>query len=115
MEVIVNNNKYDVKCVLTQKDISNGMMDKKFDNNFDGMFFIMDDGEHNFWMKNCITPLDIIFINDNVITKIFENCEPCRSEECKRYTANGNYVLEIPAGDCSKYKIKEGDTVNFTL
>jgi uncharacterized membrane protein (UPF0127 family) len=115
MEVIVNNNKYDVKCVLTQKDISNGMMGKKFNNKFNGMLFVMDEGEHNFWMKNCIISLDIIFINDNVITTIHKNCEPCRTGECKRYSGSGNYVLEIPSGDCSKYNIKEGDKVTINL
>ena len=31
MELIVNNNLFNVKCVITSKDIQNGMMDKKFD------------------------------------------------------------------------------------
>jgi len=48
------------------------MMNKKFDNDFDGMLFLMDDDSHSFWMKNCIIPLDIIFIKDNLkIVDIF--------------------------------------------
>ena len=48
MNIIINNNKYTVKPVMTHKDISNGMMNKKFDTNFDGMLFMMEDDSHSF-------------------------------------------------------------------
>jgi uncharacterized membrane protein (UPF0127 family) len=41
----------------------------------------MDDKEHSFWMKNCITSLDIIFIKNNKITKIHKECKPCKTED----------------------------------
>ena len=40
MELIVNNNLFNVKCVITTKDIQKGMMGKRF-NGFDGMLFFM--------------------------------------------------------------------------
>jgi uncharacterized membrane protein (UPF0127 family) len=69
MELIVNNNLFNVKCVITTKDIQKGMMGKKFDKSFDGMLFIMKDSNHSFWMKDCIISLDIIFIKNNKSTK----------------------------------------------
>ena len=114
MEVIVNNNLFNVKVMMTKKDIECGMMDKKFNKDFDGMLFILEDGNHSFWMKNCIIPLDIIFLEDNKIKKIHKDCKPCKSENCERYKGNGNMVLEIKGGTCDKYDIIEGDTLLFT-
>jgi hypothetical protein len=111
MELIVNNNLFNVKCVITTKDIQKGMMGKKFDKTFDGMLFIMKEGDHSFWMKNCIISLDIIFINGNKITKIHNNCKPCKTPECDRYTGNGDMILELKGGSCIKYDITEGDTI----
>ena len=113
MELIINNNLFNVKCVLTKKDITEGMMYKKFDNTFDGMLFFMRDGEHHFWMKNCVIPLDIIFIKANSIYKIHHNCKPCFTNECDHYSGEGDLVLEVLGGTCNRYDIKEGDRVYF--
>ena len=113
MELIINNNLFNVNCVITQKDIKNGMMNKRFDDTFDGMLFIMEDGEKSFWMKNCIIPLDIIIIKNNVIQKIHHNCPPCDTDDCPRYKGYGDLVLEIEGGSCEEYDIKEGDRVYF--
>jgi len=69
MEININNNLFKVTPVITDKDIQNGMMGKKFNNDFNGMLFVLDPGEHSFWMKDCITSLDIIFIKDLKINK----------------------------------------------
>lgn len=114
MDIIINKNKYTVKPVITSKDISDGMMRKKFDSYFDGMLFIMDDNYQSFWMRDCIIPLDIIFIKNNKINKIHHNCLPCKEENCKTYKGYGDMVLEIPGGHCLNYGISEGDEINFT-
>jgi uncharacterized membrane protein (UPF0127 family) len=63
MVISINNNKFNCKVVSNSKDIAKGMMGKTFDN-FDGMFFYnaVNDTQQSFWMKNCIVPLDIVFI-----------------------------------------------------
>jgi len=113
MDITINDNLYNVKCVITQKDIQNGMMGKKFDGSFDGMLFLMDDGSHNFWMKDCFEHLDIIFIQDGIINKIHHNCPPCDKKECKHYEGFGDMVLELPGNQCKKYQIKEGDNIEL--
>ena len=115
MKVKINDNLFDVKTLLTTKDAQNGMMGKKFDNTFNGMFFVMKNQEHCFWMKNCITSLDIIFIDGEKITKIHHNCPPCEDEPCKRYCGEGGYILEVKGGTCKKLGIKKGDVVTFPL
>ena len=114
MKVVVNNNFYNVKCLISQKDIHEGMMGKKFDGLFDGLIFFMNEGNHNFWMKNCLVPLDIVFIKNGKVSKIHHDCKPCDGkvdEKCQRFSGQGDLVLEIPGGDCKKYDITEGDQI----
>lgn len=113
MELVINNNLFKVKPIISKKDIRNGMMGMKFNEDFTGMLFLMGDGNHSFWMKNCQIPLDIIFIQNNVITKIHHNCPPCDNDDCERYTGYGDLVLEIDGGLCKKYDIQVDDIVDF--
>lgn len=113
MELIINNNLFKVKCVMTKKDIQEGMMYKKFNNDFDGMLFLMKNEPHSFWMKNCVIPLDIIFISNNKVTTIHHNCPPCSTEDCEHYSGNGDMILEVLGGTCKKYDITEGDRLYF--
>ena len=110
MKLKINDNIFDIKSVLTTKDIQNGMMGKKFDN-FDGMLFFMKNEPHSFWMKNCIVHLDILFIEDNTIVKIHHNCKPCLNENCESYDGYGDLILELPGGTCKKYNIKDYDEI----
>ena len=113
MVIRINKNKFNVKTVLSEKDISFGMMGKKFTKDFNGMLFIMSSGFHSFWMKNCIIPLDIVFIRNGIINKIFHNCPPCNKESCINYVGNGDMVLELMGGTCKKLNITSGDVVDF--
>jgi uncharacterized membrane protein (UPF0127 family) len=115
MNLSINGNKFKVKIQTSPEEIQKGMMFKKFDKTFNGMLFIMKNQEHNFWMKNCIIPLDIIFIDGDVITKIHHSCTPCKSETCKSYSGEGNFILEVEGGTCKELGIKKGDVVTFPL
>jgi uncharacterized membrane protein (UPF0127 family) len=117
MEIIINNNLFNVKSAITEKDVEEGMKNKKFNDAFNGMLFIMNEGVHSFWMKDCIISLDIIFISDGKIQKIYTNCPPCREQDdtkCSRYEGVGDMILEINGGDTIKYDIVEGDSVLIT-
>jgi uncharacterized membrane protein (UPF0127 family) len=112
MELIINKNKFKVKTVISSKDTSRGMMNKQFDDTFNGMLFIMSEGEHCFWMKNCIIPLDIIFIDNDTITEIHSNCPPCKTKDCEKYCCEGDIILELQGGTCKDLGIKIGDKIN---
>ena len=111
MELIINKNKFKVKTVISSKDTSSGMMNKRFDNTFNGMLFVMSEGEHCFWMKNCIIPLDIIFIDNDTITEIHSNCPPCKTKDCENYCGEGDMILEVQGGTCKNLGIKIGDKI----
>lgn len=113
MVLRIKNNKFKVKTVFTRKDVQKGMMGRKFNSTFNGMLFLMDEGDHCFWMKNCITSLDIIFIDGNTITGIHHDCPPCTTEECENFCGEGDMILEVESGTCKKLNINIGDIVNF--
>lgn len=109
----INEKPFRTKVVFSEPDIQKGMMNKVFDDTFNSMFFMVKNGEHCFWMKNCLIPLDIIFIKDNLITKIHHNCLPCLTDDCKNYCGIGDAVLEVRGETCRKLGIKEGDEISF--
>jgi uncharacterized membrane protein (UPF0127 family) len=114
-QIKINNNLFDVKSVYTDKDISNGMMNKTF-NGFDGMLFFIKPGDQSFWMKNCLIDLDIIFISNNKVSKIHKECKVCKESDeskCSRFTGYADLVLELPSGTCDQYDIQVGDAVYF--
>lgn len=83
-----------------------------------GMFFVFDDTKIlNFWMKNTLIPLDIIFIDENFkIINIAENAEPCIEKDvvCPGYSSQlpAKYVLEIFGGMAEELGIKPADEVS---
>ncbi len=113
MNITINNHNFKTKTVFSSKDTQKGMMRKSFGDDFNGMLFLMDDRDHCFWMKNCIIPLDIIIIKNNVVVNIHHNCPPCIEDDCPSYCGNGNIVLELQGGTCDRLGISAGDTVNY--
>jgi uncharacterized membrane protein (UPF0127 family) len=78
------------------------------------MVFNMGKGHHSFWMKGCLIPLDIIFVNNNRISRIHPNCEPAGNQlNPPRFTGIGDHVIEFPGGTGSKWKV--GDKVSMYL
>jgi uncharacterized membrane protein (UPF0127 family) len=113
MKLSINNNDFNVKVMITQNDSQKGMMGKKFDIGYNGMLFMMGQGTHCFWMKDCITSLDIIFIKGNKISKIYHNSQPCNSDDCENYCGEGDLVLELKGDTCKSLSINIGDEIIF--
>ena len=112
MQVEINGKVFPLELMRSPEDISNGMMGR---DNLEGcMGFKLKRGFHSFWMKDCLISLDIIFISDGKIQKIYSDCPPCREQDdtkCSHYEGVGDMILEINGGDCIKYDITEGDSI----
>ena len=83
------------------------------------MFVFAQDMYLNFWMKNTLVPLDIIWIGpDKKITVIHEKLHESTVEtpDDKVVTAGGKgqYVLELRSGEASRRHLKPGDLLKFT-
>ena len=77
-----------------------------------GMLFIFPDERYqSFWMLNTLFSLDMIFINSKKeIVTIHKNTKPL-SEQSYPSSEPAQYVLEVNAGFCDRYNIKQGDKV----
>lgn len=109
MSVKINGKDFPAEYMVTPEQIQKGMMGR---NSLNGcMVFKMKKGYHSFWMKNCLIPLDIVFILNGKISKIHSNCpvEDPHRLTLPRYTGIGDHVIEFPAGTSKNWKI--GDKV----
>jgi uncharacterized membrane protein (UPF0127 family) len=80
----------------------------------DGMLFFMgEEGIHNFWMENTLIALDIIFIGkDMKVVGIVENAEP-RTRTGRQVDRPSLYVLEVNAGWSKRHGVGTGTAVRF--
>ena len=69
----------------------------------------------DFHMENCKIPLDIIFLKNSNISKIYHECPPCQESPCQNYSSMADDVIELPGGYCNKHNIQEGDEVILNL
>ncbi len=79
-----------------------------------GMLFLFDEaGEHAFWMKNTLIPLDMIFIaDDGRISGIVARATP--GDLTPRQAGGASrYVLEVNGGWAEAHGVAPGDRVRF--
>jgi uncharacterized protein len=85
-----------------------------------GMLFVFPDGDQprEFWMKNTITPLDMVFVNGRgAITSIAAGVPattPGTSDaNVARRSGIGTYVIELASGDAARLGLAAG--VHLTI
>lgn len=115
-EVCLEENCFFVELAKTSAEKSKGLMFRESLEDNRGMLFIYDsDGEYNFWMKNTLIPLDIIWINsEREVVFIKYNAQPC-GEICDiiEPKTNSRFVLEINGGLAEELRMNLGDKFNF--
>jgi len=83
----------------------------------EGMIFLLDSLEiHPFWMKNCKTALDIIWIDEGwKIVHVAAEVPPCREDPCPSYAPmqKSHYVLEVAPGAAARLGLKRGDKITY--
>jgi uncharacterized membrane protein (UPF0127 family) len=94
---------------------------EKIDDN-SGMLFVFDEtGPKNFWMRDMLFDIDIIWLDENKqvvgfferVSKNSYNREHPELSRIYHSPDNTKYVLEVNAGIIEKLKIKTGDTFDF--
>lgn len=82
-----------------------------------GLLFIFDDKSvPGFWMKDMRFPLDILWIEDNIIVDISANLPISpNNQNLKTYYPSQpvNYVLEVNAGWAAEHKVQIGDKIQY--
>jgi uncharacterized protein len=79
-----------------------------------GMLFLFSGDEiHQFWMKNTLIPLDMIFIRkDGTVAGVVENAEP-KTLTGRSVDKASRHVLEVNGGFARAHGIGEGTRVTY--
>lgn len=63
-----------------------------------GMLFVFEESaRHSFWMKNTLTPLDIVWLNEEKQIVEIQQMVPCKQDPCRLYEpkSSAKYALEV--------------------
>ncbi|HEY1655198.1 MAG TPA: DUF192 domain-containing protein [Candidatus Tumulicola sp.] len=103
-----------LEVARTPADQERGLMNRTAIAPHTGMLFVFErDDAVEFWMKNTLVPLDMIFIgSDGAVRKIYANVPaPLPSlpdERIPREPGVAKYVIELGAGEAARDGITQG-------
>ncbi|TNE63112.1 MAG: DUF192 domain-containing protein [Alphaproteobacteria bacterium] len=105
-----------VELALTPDERAQGMMFRTELAPDKGMLFVFEDAERlQFWMRNTLIPLDMIFIRQNGrIANIIESAEP-QTDTPRPSKGRAIAVLELAGGRAAELGIGPGDLVAHRL
>ncbi len=108
-----NGQTFYLKVATKPKELEKGLKFRASLPSNQGMLFKLGDQYKNvgFWMHQVRFPLDIIYLDNSVVTTVMQNAQPCDQAPCPVYFGSrANKVLELPAGELN---IKVGDKLTF--
>ena len=99
----------------TPEEKEQGLMNYRYLPESQGMLFVFDDtNPRQFWMKNTVIPLDLIYLDENFSVVDIKTLPPCESDPCEIYTSKpAMYVLEINAGLAKEENILIGNQASL--
>lgn len=110
---------FHVELAVTQAERTEGLMHRASMPADSGMLFVFGaERPYEFWMKNTLIPLDIIWLDySRRIIHIEADVPPCKADPCPSYAPGGNalYVLELNAGKAQELGITTGARAEFRL
>ncbi len=117
-EVCIRDQCYDVELAETPEERQQGLMYRDHLARNSGMLFVFEESKaHQFWMKNTLIPLDIIWINAEYrVVEILQNVQPCEEDPCPVYGSldtEALYVLELNAGEVKRVGLEVRDSVEI--
>jgi uncharacterized protein len=108
---------YAVEVARTPDEQAQGLMFRESLAERAGMIFLFtDSAPHQFWMKNTMIPLDIIWLDDSGrVLFVSANTPPCRADPCPNYgpVVPAPVVLELAGGMAAKEKVTVGSQIRL--
>lgn len=112
MELTLGSRKVTVEIAVSESDSAHGLMGRKHLPKNKGMLFIFKEERiASFWMKNCLIPLDLAYIDrSGKILQIMRMEVPKAGKELDHYRSNApvRYALEMNAGWFEANKVGVG-------
>ena len=114
--------RFTVEVARTPLEQQHGLMGRASLNDDQCMFFLYErDGRHQIWMKNCLIPLDVVWIRDDgTVVETSENTPPCPADfgdDCPVYggTVTARHFVEFKAGTLQRIGLRKGDRLGWDL
>jgi len=102
------------------REIRIGMMGRGEVPEGTGMLFVFPEASHrSFWMKDCLAPLDIVWLvrtpEGGRVVHVEASVPPCEKDPCPSYMPGraADYVLELGAGRAARHGVVRGSVVAF--
>jgi uncharacterized membrane protein (UPF0127 family) len=104
---------------ITRAEQARGYMWRQTITPEEGLLFIHDrPGIRKFWMKNCLTAMDMIWLDDDGRVLFIEHeAPPCEADPCPSYGPNipSFYVLEVEPGAALEEGLSAGDRLQIVI
>ncbi len=111
--VVINNQIIYVDIADSIEEYAKGLSNVPYLDNNQGMLFIFPNKqERSFWMKDMLIPIDLLWIEDNIVIDYEENMDHTNLD---KYISpqNINMVLEIPVNTIKMLNIEKGDIIKY--
>ncbi len=124
LELQIGGQLFELELALDDKQRAAGLMGREEIDPSGGMLFVMPPvepfpAELTFWMKDCLVPIDLIFLStEGEITATHEMQPPepgLSDEELLRYSSNSpaQYAIELRGGTVKDLNLQVGDTIEL--
>jgi len=122
--VVIREQYFEMELALTPKQRTQGLMGRENLADNRGMLFVFPaydpyPTELNFWMKNCLMPIDVIFLDrGGIVTAIYEMEPPdpnISDEEQPVYPSKGpaQFAIELRGGRAAELGLQVGDIIDL--
>jgi uncharacterized membrane protein (UPF0127 family) len=70
-----------------------------------------------FWMKNVLIPLDMIFLKEGVVQAVYFHVPGCQQDPCPIYAPNrlADQVIELAGGRAKELGVQVGDRISLKI
>ncbi len=119
VDVALKGEIFHAEVARTPQALRQGLMYRTELSSHEGMLFPFSPPRRvDFWMKNCLIPLDMIFLKENRVVGIVHSAPPCQDEPCPTYPSRYpvDMVFEVSGGTANRLGLAPGDLItNLTM
>ena len=126
LNITIGSTPYILEVADSMEKISKGLSGRDNIPRKTGMLFLMPkETIQEFWMKDCLTDMDIIFLNSEcrIVNmhrmiqerkKMISETDMQYERQLKKYSSNqpAEFVIELPPGDLTRLQLKIGQRIN---